>query len=186
MVLLTGAHGTCADYAESIQNTGFSISKTGGRGGKGVYFWAYIDPELAAYAKDLAVSWCMFVKSKLGYRVSNDDCVVIFAELNVINVFLDLEQQETKERLILFANSVYRRVKKESRKNGRAVSATYDLFVEMMEEELGREIDVVHLRVSPPSLDSYKPMLPIQITGSPSCYIARNLEVISIQRIEGA
>ncbi|MEW8543555.1 MAG: hypothetical protein AB2693_08450 [Candidatus Thiodiazotropha sp.] len=182
MVLLTGAHGTCADYAESIKNTGFSISKTGGRGGKGVYFWAYIDPELAVYAKDLAVSWCMYVKSTIGYHDSNDDCVVIFAELNVINVFLDLEQQETKERLILFANNVYRRVKKESNRK-KAVSATYDLFVEMMEKELGQEIDVVHLRVSPPSLDSY---IPIQITGSPSCYIARNLDVISIQRIEGA
>jgi hypothetical protein len=180
VTILKGTHGTCASFAAEIKKSGFKSHK--GRGGTGIYFWAYESPSLEYYAKELAESWWMFSKHRGDYDGLNVSCVVIYVELRVENIFLDLEELKLKEKLIEFANKVYRRKGPKSER----VSGTYDLFVSMMEQEIGVRIDVVHLRVAPPSKDFYRPSVPIDITGGPSCYVVRNQKVISPIKFEAA
>ena len=140
---------------------------------------------MESYAKELAVSWWMATKYRGHYSGYNDSCTVIYVELIVDEKgFLDLEELELKEMLILFANRVYHRARK--RQWIDRLSGTYDLFVSQMEQELNTKIDVVHVKVAPPYKEFYKPSLPIEITGAPSCYVVRNQKVISPIKFEAA
>lgn len=179
---LKGTHGTCSEHAEQIIRDGFKPSVSG-RGGAGVYFWGYESEEMEFYSEDLARSWWLYQRSCGGYSsVRDDSCKVIFASIVVRNAFLDLEQLSVKEMLIKFANKAYRRIK--SNKLHKAnVSAIYDLFVGMIENDLGKKIDVIHVRVSPPARDFYKPRLPLELTGYPSCLVVRDVSCISILKV---
>ena len=173
-----GTHGTCRSYAEEILANGFKA--TDGRIGKGTYFWAYFSDETEFCAKELAASWWRHSKQTHKYDHAKDNrCTVIYVEINSTDdSYLDLEDTDIKAKLIAFANQTYRKDDQRDYNKHKALGATYDLFIKLMEEALNIEFDIVHIRVAPPG--GYRPPLPIEITGAPSCFLVMNDNCINI------
>ena len=176
-----GTHGTCLAYAEKINKEGFTVDSNG-RAGTGAYFWAYHLDKYEIFAKELASAWWHFQHNKGRYdNEAKKDCAVIFVEIDVSGALLDFEDSETREKFIMFANTVYRKLKGKSYKRDYEV---YDLFVDMLEKELKLKFDVLFVRLAPPDKSFYKPSLPMAITGAPMCYVVKNSDRIQIARID--
>jgi len=176
--LFKGTHGTCSSNADSIRANGFRYSNVGLRGG-GIYFWGYILDDLEVYAKDLAVAWWRFAKKKGDYaKAASSRCSVIFADLKVeSHDILDFEVRQVREQFIVYSQKVYERIKGINK-----ISTIYDMFVSDVEESIGKTFKMIHVKVQAPK--TYKKVLPIDLTGQPSCYVIRNLDCIEITRFE--
>lgn len=180
-----GTHGTCRSYADDINAKGFKTA--GGRLGQGVYFWGYTDDSMEFYVKELASSWWYYSKCSNRYKSAADtSCSVIFVEVLLENKkYLDIEDIEIKQRFILFSNEIYRRLSNRYKRDKKKIlQSAYDLFVKRLEEELGSDFDVIHVRVAPPNKDYYKAALPVEITGAPSCFVVKNTSCIKILRTD--
>lgn len=178
---LKGTHGTCLTFATLIAREGFKVSSDG-RAGEGVYFWGYVDPLLERFAEDFAIGWWKYCKNDGRYEKASDQSgAIVYVTLNASEPDFDFESQSIREAFIKFANRVYTRVKK-GKYNAR-VSAVYDLFLKQMESTLKRRFSVIHVKLTPPPKEFYSQMLPLDITGHPSCYVVRDLSLIRITRV---
>ncbi len=61
-------------------------------------------------------------------------------------------------------------------------SLLYDLYISEVEKSLGKKISITHVKVPFPK--GYEKMLPMDITGQPSCYVVRDLDCIKINKFE--
>jgi hypothetical protein len=113
--MIKGTHGTCFSNANSIRSNGFRYSNVGLRG-KGVYFWGYTLDELEAYTRELAIAWWRFAKKRGDYaKAAKQDCSVIYTHLNVESQdILDFEDQQVREKFVVYSQKVYERIKGKS------------------------------------------------------------------------
>jgi hypothetical protein len=58
----------------------------------------------------------------------------------------------------------------------------YNMFVSKVEKTIGKTFSMIHVKVQAPK--TYKKVLPIDLTGQPSCYVVKNLECIKITQFE--
>lgn len=182
MMELHGVHGTCRSNSYQIQKRGFDPGRRRGRRGVGVYFWAYRDPKLKTDAMELAISWWRQSLHRGSYRRANDNrCALIYASLIDIKNLLDFDDIDVHETFVSFANEV---INKDYQSYNEEAGRIYDLFVKMMEEELGVVFDVILVRVTPPDRIYYKPSLPLDLTGNPWCLVVKDPKVIRITQIE--
>jgi len=176
-----GTHGTCSSNAESIIANGFKYSNIGLRGG-GIYFWGYILDDLEVYAKDLAIAWWRFAKKKGDYaNAVSSRCSVIFADFKIDNQdILDFEDQHIREQFTVYSQKVYQRIK--AINPDEKISTIYDMFISDVEKSMGKTFKMIHVKVQAPK--TYKKVLPMDLTGQPSCYVIKNLDCIEITRFE--
>jgi hypothetical protein len=179
--LFKGTHGTCSSNADSIRASGFRYSNVGLRGG-GIYFWGYLLDELETDAKALAIAWWRFAKKRGDYaKAASSRCSVIFADLKVENQdILDFEDQQVREQFIVYSQKVYERI--QGVNPNEKISTIYDMFISEVEESIGKTFKMIQVKVQAPK--TYKKVLPIDLTGQPSCYVIRNLDCIEITRFE--
>lgn len=179
--MFKGTHGTCYSNAESIRNNGFRYSKINLRGG-GIYFWGYILDDLEVYAKDLAIAWWRFAKKRGDYaNAVSSSCSVIFAEFKIDNQeILDFEDQQIREQFIVYSQKVYPRIK--AINSNEKISTIYDMFISDVEKSMGKSFKMIHVKVQAPK--TYNKVLPMDLTGQPSCYVIKNLDCIDITRFE--
>jgi hypothetical protein len=180
-MIIKGTHGTCSSNADSIRANGFTCSKVALRG-EGVYFWGYMSDELEIYARDLAIAWWRFAKKRGDYaNMANQNCSVIFVHLNVEDQdILDFEDPQIREKFIIFYQKVFEKF--EGKSEIEKISDTYNRFVNKLEKSIGKTFSMLHVKVQAPK--RYEKMLPIDITGQPSCYVVRDLECIEINKFE--
>jgi len=85
-----------------------------------------------------------------GFRYSNvGHCSVIFTHLNVENQdILDFEDQQVREKFVVYSQKVYERIKGKSKEE--KISTTYDLFVSEVEKTIGKTFSMIHVKVQAP------------------------------------
>jgi len=178
---MKGIHGTCSSYADSIRANGFRYSHVGLRG-RGVYFWGYTLDDLEAYGRELAIAWWRFAKQRGDYaKATKQNCSVIFTDLTVESQdILDFEDQQVREKFVVYSQKVYERIEGKSQEE--KISTIYDLFVGEVENTIGKTFSMIHVKVQAPK--TYKKLLPIDLTGQPSCYVIKNLASIKINKFE--
>jgi len=158
--LFKGTHGSCYSNAESIRNNGFRYSKMNLRGG-GIYFWGYILDDLEVYAKDLAIAWWRFAKKRGDYtNTVSSRCSVIFANFKIDN-------QQIREQFIVYSQKVYPIIK--AINPNEKISTIYDMFINDVEKSMGKCFKMIHVKVQAPK--TYNKVLPMDLTGQPSCYV---------------
>lgn len=180
MMELRGVHGTCRSYSYQIEKKGFRPGD--GRRGAGIYFWAYRDPNIEAEVKELAIGWWRQSLSKNSYRnAGHKGCSLIYVRLIGVKNLLDFEDLDVHESFVAFANEA---VSKNITTYKQEACRIYDLFVKMMEEEVGQVFDVLLVKVPPPGNEFYTPPLPLDLVGYPPCLVVKHPEVIHIDRVE--
>jgi hypothetical protein len=113
--------------------------------------------------------------------MANQNCSVIFVHLNVEDQdILDFEDQQIREKFIIFYQKVFEKF--EGKSEIEKISDTYNRFVNKLEKSIGKTFSMLHVKVQAPK--RYEKMLPIDITGQPSCYVVRDLECIEINKFE--
>jgi hypothetical protein len=80
----------------------------------------------------------------------------------------------------VYSQKVYQRIK--TINPDEKISIIYDMFISEVEESIGKSFKMIHVKVQAPK--TYKKVLPIDLTGQPSCYVIKNLDCIEITRFE--
>jgi len=179
--MMKGTHGTCVSRATSIRQNGFSRSAQGRRG-SGVYFWGYTIDELELYVRNLAISWWRFAHQKRNdYREEEDPrCCVLFATLqsNSTDVF-DFENQQIRDKFVEYSAKTLPRL---TGSDDEKISTIYDMYLERVESLYDKKYKIIHVKVPQPS--NFQKLLPLDITGQPSCFIVKDLSCITTDRFE--
>jgi hypothetical protein len=93
---------------------------------------------------------------------------------------LDFDDFSVHESFVSFANEA---ISRDYQSYNVEAGRIYNLFVKMMEEELGEAFDVLLVRVAPPHSSFYRPSLPLDLTGGPLCIVVKDPQVIQTNRI---
>ncbi|AEV28935.1 hypothetical protein SpiGrapes_1115 [Sphaerochaeta pleomorpha str. Grapes] len=168
-MVLNGLHATTASNYQNICCEGFK-SGTGLRG-SGVYFWD--DEEGLAY--ELSCNWYDYSLNKLkAYKdCENKEMVIILGQWDIEeNEFIDLEAREL--RVEIYQTGIALKIDMTNRSN---LCGLFDAFIKRFEIEIGCQIKVMGVGVSPLSKD-YSPNYPCQVLGPPYCYIVRDAGII--------
>lgn len=177
---MKGTHGTCHTRSEMIKEEGFRRSDIGKRGA-GAYFWGYTRGSVESYARHLAFTWWQFAKKKGDYSNNGDDgCCIIYASFNAEPAcVLDLENQLIRDKLFEYSQNVFERI---AGSEDDKISAIYDMFIADVEINVVQQFKIVHVKVPQPR--GVTKVLPLDITGQPSCYVVRDLSCITVERFE--
>lgn len=179
--MMKGTHGTCVSRANSIKDNGFSGSANGKRGA-GAYFWGYTNDGLRGYVRELAISWWRYAleKPRSYHKEKDQRCCVIYVTLDAKNSeILDLEKQVLRDIFFDYCNKTLPRLEGDPEKN---IPVVYDMFVGDIERKLKKKFKIVHVKVQQPR--NTKKLLPLDITGQPSCYVVKDLACIGIDDFE--
>lgn len=180
-MIMKGTHGTCVSRANLIKTNGFSGSSQGKRG-TGAYFWGYTRDALHDYVRELAIAWWRYALEKPRYYQKELDqrCCVIYVHLtsDPLDV-LDFENQQLRDRFFEYCHKVHPRLTGSEEEK---TSTIYDMFISDIERKLERTFKIVHVKVQQPS--KTRKMLPLDITGQPSCYVVKDLSCISVVNFE--
>ncbi|MGL0953252.1 hypothetical protein [Vibrio vulnificus] len=180
-MMMKGTHGTCVSRANLIKDNGFSGS-THGRRGSGAYFWGYTRDVLQEYARELARAWWRYALEKPKYYQKEKDqgCCVIYVTLETNSTdVLDFENQELRDHFFEYCHKTLPRLEGSDEEK---MSTIYDMFINEIEEKLEKRFKIVHVKVQQPP--KTKKVLPLDITGQPSCYVVKDLSCISVDDFE--
>jgi len=178
--MIKGAHGTCISNYEKILEFGFEPSLEGHRG-RGVYFWGYSLDELREIVRELSIGWWAFAKNRGDYsKAKNTNCGVIYVNFGIDedNDYLDVMSPKINDKFQVYYNKIIGRTKCTDEE----LSKIYDMFVNDLEEALKKEFKLIHTRIPAPK--KAVRFAPIGITGSPSCYVARDASCVNIEKGE--
>ena len=95
-------------------------------------------------------------------------------------VFVDLDDLSIKSARIAWVNEALERMTRKYPNKRKAISKTYDLYIEKLERKLNKTIEIVHLTVRAPSHveSSIDELL---LAGVAGCYIVRrNMQCIQV------
>lgn len=181
---MKGTHGTCRSRSEAILMSGFKTSP--GLRGSGTYFWAYKADEQEEYCKKLAKAWWSYSNNRGSYATEPDKtCSVVFARFDVQpEDVLDLENLEIRERFIAYYKVTHARlmgVEKATNENDRQLSNIYDMFIRGLERLTDKKYPLVHVKVQRPK--KIEDVLPLDVTGQPSCLVAKETACIKVERV---
>lgn len=175
-----GTHGTTKCRANKIAQQGFKLSQKGFRG-SGVYFWGYKSKALESHCHELATGWWKFASKRGDYTKDSDtSCCVIYTALNTES-FLDLDKQQVREKFIEYCEEIDNRDLQGDSKL-ETLTKAYDMFVDDLEKKLGKVFELIHVRVQKPN--GCKTSLHQDLTGQPSCFVAKDLSCITITEIK--
>lgn len=144
-ITLNGTHGTTCYHADNILENGFVVSKSGeGKAGFGIYFWFYVNQN--NHAIKLSRHWWSFAKSK-GLYESNLDC-----NLKVFDVEIDIPSNNILDFVTNF--DLYEKFLNlyPDGEPEKAYGAKLDLFINVLEKNMGRSFELVKVNLSVPNL----------------------------------
>lgn len=187
---MKGTHGTCRSRSDTILKSGFSAYP--GLRGNGAYFWAYKANEQKEYCRKLAKAWWSYSNNRGSYSAETDkSCSVVFASFEVRpDDILDLENLHLRERFISFYEVTSKRLTDASKENeqntdanakNEMLSKIYDMFIRGIELRTKKNYPLIHVKVQrPKKIDD---VLPLDVTGQPSCLVAREVTCIKVEDV---
>jgi len=167
-MILSGLHATTMSSYQEICKNGFKSGK--GLRGTGVYFWD--DAEHLAY--ELACSWYKYSLHVKAYsNCDNAEMAIVQGKWEIEETeFLDIEPRDI--RVEVYKTGIALEIDMTDRKK---LCGLYDAFFKRLEKNLGCQIKVIGVGVSPLPI-GYSPKYPSQVLGPPYCYIVREAGII--------